>query len=192
MQKASGQDESGDAEQRPADILLRERRVVFLAGEITGECAGRIVAQLLHLARQDPGAGVTLYINTPGGVTSDALAIYDTMETVRSPISTVCIGSSRGIGSLILAAGTKGQRHAAPNSAISIYQPPDRVETGDPERLLARIRRTKDRVARLFAQHTGKPELEIRPELDRDWIMSPEQARHYGLVDIVGPIHLSE
>ena len=166
--------------------LLRER-IIFLTGPFEDTMASLICAQLLFLESENPKKEISMYINSPGGQVSSALAIYDTMQYIRSPVSTVCMGMAASAGSLILAAGEAGQRVALPNARIMVHQPSGgfRGQASDIELHAADIRYTKRRLNEIYVHHTGRTYEEVEKTLDRDHFMTAEEARDWGLVDHV-------
>ena len=166
--------------------LLKER-IVFLTGAVYDEVASVICAQLLYLESDNPGKDISFYINSPGGVVSAGLAIYDTMQYVRSPVSTVCIGQAASMGSLLLSAGAKGKRFCLPNARVMIHQPSGGAQgqATDIEIQAREILHLRKRLNQLYVHHTGQELDEIERKLERDTYMSAEQARDFGLVDQV-------
>ncbi len=169
--------------------LLRDR-IVFLGGPIMDEVANNIIAQLLLLEAEDSSKNIFLYINSPGGVVSAGLAIYDTMQYLSSPINTICIGLGASMGALLLAAGTPGKRMALPNSRILIHQPllGGQGISGaakDIEIEAREILETKQILNRILASHTGQPLEKIEKDTERNYYMSADDAKNYGLVDQV-------
>ena len=166
--------------------LLRER-IVFLAGPIIDPVANSVIAQMLFLASKDPGKDIQLYINTPGGSVTAGLAIYDTMQYVKSPISTVCIGLAGSMGATLLAAGTKGKRFALPNAEILLHQVAGGVtgEAVEIEITAKQIIKIKDKLNKILAKHTGQPIERVEKDTDRDFYLSAEEAKEYGIIDEV-------
>ncbi|MCK6545583.1 ATP-dependent Clp endopeptidase proteolytic subunit ClpP [Myxococcota bacterium] len=175
--------------ERAYDIWSRlmKDRIVFLGTEITDDIANVIVAQLLFLESEDPEKDVNLYINSPGGSVSAGLAIYDTMQYVRCPITTICIGQAASMGAVILAAGTKGRRKALPHARIMIHQPLGgaRGQASDIEIQAREILRMKEILNKILATHTGQPLERILRDGDRDYYMSAVESKEYGLIDDV-------
>ncbi len=175
--------------ERGYDIFSRllKERIIFVTGPIEDGMASLITAQLLFLESENPKKDIAMYINSPGGVVSSGLAIYDTMQYIRSPISTVCIGQAASAGSLLLAAGEKGARIALPNSRIMVHQPSGgyRGVASDIERHAEEIIDTKRRLNEIYVRHTGQPYEAIEKKLDRDSFMTAEEAMEFGLVDKV-------
>jgi len=166
--------------------LLRER-IIFLNGPIHDGVAALVCAQLLFLESENPGKDIALYINSPGGAVTSGLAIYDTMQWIKCPIWTVCIGMAGSMGSFLLMAGTAGQRIALPNASILLHQPSGgfQGQASDVERHAEDIVKTKRRLTQLYAHHCGRTYEEVEKTLDRDRFMSAEEAREWGLVDQV-------
>jgi len=175
--------------ERAYDIWSRlmKDRIIFLGTEVTDDIANVVVAQLLFLESEDPDKDVNLYINSPGGSITAGLAIYDTMQYVRCPITTICIGQAASMGAVLLAAGTQGRRKALPHSRIMIHQPLGgaRGQASDIEIQAREILRMKEVLYRLLAEHTGRTPDEIEIDSDRDKFMSAGQAKEYGLIDDV-------
>jgi ATP-dependent Clp protease protease subunit len=167
-------------------LLLRER-IVFLGQPIDDQVANVIVAQLLFLDREDPERDINLYINCPGGVITAGLAIYDTMQLIRAPVSTNCLGLAASMGTVLLASGAKGKRFALPNSTVHIHQPWGGVQgqAVDIEIEAKRILRERERLNGILAKHTGKPVERIVQDTDRNYWMTAEEAVSYGVVDEV-------
>jgi len=166
--------------------LLRER-VIFLNGPIDDGVSALICAQLLFLEAENPKKQIDLYINSPGGVVSSGLAIYDTMQYIRSPVSTFCMGMAASMGSFLLMAGEAGKRIALPNARIMLHQPSGgfRGQASDIERHAEDIIATKKRLNELYAKHCGRTYEEVERTLDRDHFMSAEEAKAWGIVDMV-------
>lgn len=164
--------------------LLKER-IVFIAGPIEDTMATIVTAQLLFLESENPKKDISIYINSPGGVVSSGLAIYDTMQYIRSPITTVCVGQAASMGSLLLAAGDPGHRIALPNSRVMVHQPSGgyRGVASDIERHAEEIIELKQRLNEIYVKHTGKPYEVIEETLDRDSFMTAEEAQEFGIVD---------
>ncbi len=181
-------DRTGQYE-RVYDIYSRllEDRIIFLQGVITDYVANLVVAQMLFLESKDPEKDIYLYINSPGGSTTAGLAIYDTMQYVRCDVRTICIGSAFSMGALLLAAGTKGKRLSLPNARIMIHQPWGGVQgaAADIKIHAEEILRTRDQLNRILAEHTGQPLERVERDTDRDFFMSPEDAKNYHLIDDV-------
>ena len=175
--------------ERAFDIFSRllKERIIFLTGPVEDGMASLIIAQLLFLESENPKKEIAMYINSPGGVVTSGLAIYDTMQYIRSPVSTVCVGMAASMGSFLLAAGEAGHRVALPNARIMVHQPSGgfRGQASDIERHAEDIIKTKRRLNALYAKHTGKPVEEIERALDRDNFLSAEESKDFGLVDHV-------
>ena len=175
--------------ERAFDIFSRllKERIVFVNGPVEDNMSALICAQLLFLESENPKKEIAMYINSPGGVVTAGLAIYDTMQYIKSPVSTVCIGMAASMGSFLLAAGQAGHRIALPNARIMVHQPSGgfRGQASDIERHAEDIIKTKRRLNELYAKHTGKTVEEIERALDRDNFLSAEEAKAFGLVDHV-------
>jgi ATP-dependent Clp protease protease subunit len=166
--------------------LLRER-IIFLNGEVEDGMAALICAQMLFLEAENPKKEIALYINSPGGSVTAGMAIYDTMQYIRSPVTTMCMGFAASMGSFLLMAGEKGKRVALPNSRIMLHQPSGGFQgkVSDIERHAEDIIKTKRQIQELYAKHTGRTYAEVEQTLDRDFYMSAEEAKAWGLVDEV-------
>lgn len=166
--------------------LLRDR-IVFLGSEVNDDAANIIIAQMLFLESEDPEKEITLYINSPGGSVTSGLSIYDTMQYVRCPVATVCLGMAASMAAVILAAGTKGLRKALPNSRVIIHQPLGGVrgQATDIEIHAREILFLRQRLNEILAKHTGQSTDKIKLDTERDNFLSPEDALHYGLIDSV-------
>ena len=166
--------------------LLKER-IVFLTGPIFDEASTAIIAQLLFLESENPSKDISMYINSPGGVVSAGLAIYDTMQYIRSPISTLCIGQAASMGSLLLCAGAHGKRFATPNSRIMVHQPSGGAQgqASDIEIQAREILLLRKRLNDIYVRHTGQELFAIEEKLERDSYMSAEEAKSFGIVDNV-------
>jgi ATP-dependent Clp protease protease subunit len=166
--------------------LLRER-IVFLNGEVNDASASLICAQLLFLESENPEREISFYINSPGGVVTSGFAIYDTMQFIRSPVSTLCMGTAGSMASFLLMAGEPGRRIALPNASVILHQPLGgfRGQASDIERHAEDILKLKRRMTRLYAQHCSQTEAEVERVLDRDFFFTAEEAREWGLVDHV-------
>ena len=175
--------------ERAFDIFSRllKERIIFLTGPIDDGVAALVTSQLLFLESDNPKKEIAMYINSPGGIVTSGLAIYDTMQYIRSPVSTVCTGMAASMGSFLLMAGEKGQRIALPNARIMVHQPSGgfRGQASDIQRHAEDIIATKRRLNELYAKHTGQPVETVENTLDRDHFMSAEEARDWGLVDHV-------
>lgn len=175
--------------ERAYDIYSRllKDRIVFLGTPVTDEVANTVIAQLLFLESEDPDKDIHLYINSPGGLVTSGLAIYDTMQFLKAPVSTICVGQAASMGALLLAAGTKGKRYALPNARIMIHQPSGGAQgqASDIEIHAKEILKIRDRLNHILAKHTGQPIERIEKDVDRDRFLSAEEAKEYGLVDEV-------
>jgi ATP-dependent Clp protease protease subunit len=175
--------------ERAFDIfsLLLKERIVFLGTPIDDGIANLIIAQLLYLDSVEPGKDILLYINSPGGVVTAGLAIYDTMRSLRSSVSTYCIGQAASMASFLLAAGAPGKRIALPNSRIMVHQPSggSQGQATDIQIQAQEILRLKNRLVELYSEHTGQPKDKLLADLERDFFLSGEEAKVYGLVDRV-------
>lgn len=183
-------DRSGQYE-RTYDIYSRllEDRIVFLQGPIDDHMANLIVAQLLFLDSKDPERDVQLFINSPGGVITAGLAIYDTMQYIHADVSTICVGQAASMGTVLLSAGTKGKRLALPNSRIHMHQPMGGAQgqASDVKIQAEELLKARERITGIFVTHTGQSPERIEKDTDRDFFMSADQALKYGLVDeIIG------
>ena len=167
-------------------LLLRER-IIFLGTAIDDQIAGLIVAQMLYLDREDPEREISLYIQSPGGVVYAGLAIYDTMQVIRAPVSTIAVGSTASFGTVLLAAGTPGRRFALPHATIHIHQPAGgaRGQASDIQIQAEEILRLRRMLNNILVQHTGQPLERIEKDTDRDYYLDAQQAVEYGLVDEV-------
>ena len=181
--------ESGARGDRAYDIysLLLKERIVFLGTPIVDHVANAIIAQLLFLDREDPERDISLYINTPGGVISAGLAIYDTVRLIRPDVSTICVGLAASMGTVLLCAGAKGKRFALPNSTVHMHQPLGGAQgqASDIEIHAREILRLQDKIRMILSEHTGQPYEKIAQDTDRDFFLNAEQAQEYGLVDEV-------
>ncbi len=166
--------------------LLKDR-IVMLGTPVNDDVANIIVAQLLFLESEDPDKGINLYINSPGGSVTAGLAIYDTMQYVKCPVSTICIGQAASMGALLLLAGSPGKRYALPNSRIMIHQPLGGAQgqASDIDIQAKEILRLRSYINGLFVKHTGHTIERIEKDTERDYFMSSEEARQYGLIDEV-------
>ena len=181
--------ESSGRGERAYDIysLLLKERIVFLGTQIDDQVANVIVAQLLFLSREDPDREIQMYINSPGGVIYSGLAIYDTMQMISNPISTVAVGVTASFGTVLLTAGTKGRRYALPNATIHMHQPlgGSQGQATDIEMQTKQILRLRTLLNSIMAKHTGKPVDVIKQDTERDFYLDAQQAVEYGLVDQV-------
>ncbi|MBR0672396.1 ATP-dependent Clp endopeptidase proteolytic subunit ClpP [Neoroseomonas soli] len=175
--------------ERAFDIYSRllKERIIFLTGPVFDQVSSLICAQFLFLESENPTKDIAFYINSPGGVVSAGLAMYDTMQYIRSPVSTVCIGQAASMGSLLLCAGAKAKRYALPNSRIMVHQPSGGAQgqATDIEIQAREILKLRQRLNEIYVKHTGQPIEAIERKLDRDSYMSAEEARDFGLVDHV-------
>ena len=175
--------------ERAYDIYSRllKDRIIFLGTAMNDEIANLIIAQLLFLESEDPDKDINFYINSPGGMVTAGLAVYDTMQYIKPDITTVCIGQAASMGAVLLAAGTKNKRYSLPNSRILIHQPMGgfQGQASDIEIQAKEILRMKDRLNQILMRHTGKALDDIQKDTDRDFFMSGEEARKYGLIDHV-------
>jgi len=166
--------------------LLRER-IVFLNGPVDDNMSALVCAQLLFLESENPKKEISMYVNSPGGVVTSGLAIYDTMQYIKSPVTTVCMGMAASMGSLLLCAGAAGQRVALPNARIMVHQPSGgfRGQASDIERHAEDIIKLKRRLNEIYVKHCGRTLEEVEKTLDRDHFMSAEEAKAWGIVDHV-------
>jgi len=175
--------------ERAFDIFSRllKERIIFLNGPVEDGMSALICAQLLFLESENPKKEISMYINSPGGIVTSGLAIYDTMQYIKSPISTVCLGMAASMGSFLLMAGEKGQRIALPNARIMVHQPSGGYsgKASDIQRHAEDIIKTKRRLNELYAKHTGQPVEVVEQTLDRDHFMTAQEAKEWGLVDHV-------
>jgi ATP-dependent Clp protease protease subunit len=175
--------------ERAYDIYSRllKDRIIFLGTEVHDDVANVIVAQLLFLESEDPEKDIHLYINSPGGSVTAGLAIYDTIQYIKSPVSTICVGLAASMGAVLLAGGTKGKRIALPNAEMMIHQPMGgtRGQASDIEIHARNILRTRDRINSILAFHTGQDVEKIAVDTDRDNFMTSDEALAYGLIDKV-------
>ncbi|HEX2734856.1 MAG TPA: ATP-dependent Clp protease proteolytic subunit [Polyangiaceae bacterium] len=175
--------------ERTWDIFSRllKDRIVFLGSAVDDDVANIIVAQFLFLESEDPDKDIQLYINSPGGVVTAGLAIFDTMQHVRCPVSTICIGQAASMGALLLGAGEKGRRYALPHARIMIHQPLGgaRGQATDIEIQAREIRHTKDVITQILVDSTGNDRARIAADIERDFYMGPQLAKEYGLIDEV-------
>jgi ATP-dependent Clp protease, protease subunit len=181
--------ESSSRGERAYDIysrLLRER-IIFLGDQIEDHLANLVIAQLLFLESEDPEKDISLYINSPGGQVTSGLAIYDTMQYLRAPVSTICIGMAASMAAVLLAAGAKGKRYALPNSRIMIHQGSGGFRGNAPDAMI-QMREWEHLVRvnhEILARHTGQDLEKVIKDTDRDYFMAPEQAKDYGIIDAV-------
>ncbi|MEM8630286.1 MAG: ATP-dependent Clp protease proteolytic subunit [Pseudomonadota bacterium] len=173
--------------ERAYDIFSRllKERIIFLSGPVYDGMSSLIVAQLLHLEAENPSKEISMYINSPGGVVTSGLSIYDTMQYIRPAVSTLCVGQAASMGSLLLAAGAKDMRFSLPNSRIMVHQPSGGYQ-GQATDILIHARETQKLKARLneiYVEHTGQDLKSVEDALERDNFMSPEEAKEWGLID---------
>ena len=175
--------------ERAFDIFSRllKERIIFLNGPVEDGMSALICAQLLFLESENPKKEIAMYINSPGGVVTSGMAIYDTMQYIRSPVTTVCMGMAASMGSLLLMAGEKGSRVALPNARIMVHQPSGGFsgQASDIERHAQDIIKTKRKLNEIYAKHTGQPVEEVERVLDRDHFMTADEAKAWGLIDHV-------
>ncbi len=175
--------------ERSYDIYSRllKDRIIFLGEEVTDVSASIIVAQLLFLEAEDPGKDISLYINSPGGSVTAGMAIYDTMQFIKSDVSTICIGMAASMGAFLLAGGTKGKRMALPNAEIMIHQPSGgaRGQATEIQIVAENILKTKKKLNAMLAENTGKPYDVIAADTERDYYMSAQEALDYGIIDSI-------
>ncbi len=180
--------------ERAFDIFSRllKERIIFLPSYIEDDMANLVIAQLLFLEAEDPDKDVYLYINSPGGSVTAGLAIYDTMQYIKPSVATICMGQAASMGALLLCAGAKSKRFALPHSRIMIHQPLAGVQgqATDIDIQAREILRIRDELNRILVQHTGQPLERIRQDTDRDFFMTAEQAKEYGIVDEVIAAHV--
>ena len=175
--------------ERAYDIYSRllKERIIFLVGPINDNVASLVTAQLLFLESEDPKKEINLYINSPGGLVTAGLGIYDTMQYVKPDVSTLCIGQAASMGSFLLAAGKKGKRFSLPNSRIMVHQPSAgfQGQATDIEIHANEVLTLKKRLNEIYSKHTGKPVEDVKKALERDNFMTPEVAKEFGLIDEV-------
>ena len=175
--------------ERAYDIYSRllKERIIFLTGPVEDGMSTLAVAQLLFLEAENPKKEISMYINSPGGVVTSGLAIYDTMQFIRPPVSTLCIGQAASMGSLLLTAGEKGLRFALPNARIMVHQPSGGFQGQVTDIMLhaQEILSLKKRLNEIYVKHTGQPIEKIRSDMERDFFMDPEESKTYGLIDQV-------
>ncbi|MCM1990466.1 ATP-dependent Clp endopeptidase proteolytic subunit ClpP [Oceanirhabdus seepicola] len=181
--------EQSNRGERSYDIYSRllKDRIVFLGGEVNDVTANLVVAQLLFLEADDPDKDIYLYINSPGGSISAGMAIYDTMQYIKPDVSTICVGLAASMGAFLLTAGEKGKRFALPNSEIMIHQPLGgfQGQATDIDIHAKRILRTKEKLNQILSERTGQPLSKVEIDVERDYFMSGDEAKEYGLVDEV-------
>jgi ATP-dependent Clp protease protease subunit len=175
--------------ERAYDIYSRllKDRIIFLGSGMNDEVANLLIAQLLFLESEDPDKDINFYINSPGGMVTAGLAVYDTMQYIKPDIATVCIGQAASMGALLLTAGTRGKRYSLPNARILIHQPMGgfQGQASDIEIQAKEILRMKDSLNQILVRHTGKTMDSIQRDTDRDYFMSAEEAKNYGIIDHV-------
>ncbi|GGH35787.1 ATP-dependent Clp endopeptidase proteolytic subunit ClpP [Paenibacillus segetis] len=181
--------EQSNRGERAYDIYSRllKDRIIFLGSQVNDVVANSIIAQMLFLDAEDPGKDISLYINSPGGSITAGMAIYDTMQFIKSDVSTICVGLAASMGAFLLNAGAPGKRYALPNSEIMIHQPLGGAEgqATDIEIRARRILKMRDKLNHILAERTGQPLERIEKDTDRDYFMSAAEAKEYGLVDKV-------
>ncbi|HET8729344.1 MAG TPA: ATP-dependent Clp endopeptidase proteolytic subunit ClpP [Alphaproteobacteria bacterium] len=175
--------------ERAFDIYSRllKERIIFLIGPVNDAVASLVCAQLLYLESENPNKDIAFYINSPGGVVTSGLAIYDTMQYIKPDVTTMCIGQAASMGSLLLAAGAKGKRYCLPNSRVMVHQPSGGAQgqAADIEIQAREILKIRQRLNEIYVRHTGRELTEIEQALDRDRFMSAEEAKDFGIVDQV-------
>jgi len=173
--------------ERAYDIYSRllKERIVFLVGSINDSVATLVTAQLLYLESENPQKEIYFYINCPGGLVNAGLGVYDTMQYIKSPVSTLCIGQASSMGSFLLAAGENGKRFSLPNSRIMVHQPSAQGQATDIEIHANEIMLLKKRLNEIYSKHTGRTVEEIKNALERDKFMTPQEAKEFGLIDKV-------
>jgi ATP-dependent Clp protease protease subunit len=175
--------------ERSYDIYSRllKERIIFMTGQVNDHVSSLIVAQLLFLEAENPEKEISFYINSPGGVVTSGLAIYDTMQYIKPKVATICVGQACSMGSLLLAAGEPGMRYALPNARIMMHQPSGGAQgqAVDIEIQAQEILNLRERLNKIYAKHTGQKEKTIETALDRDNFMDPEEAKKFGLIDEV-------
>src|SRR5205823_5815788 len=178
--------ESSARGERAFDIYSRllKERIIFLGEPIEDHVANLVIAQLLFLESEDPDKDISLYINSPGGVVTSGLAIYDTMQYMKAPVSTICIGQAASMGAVLLAAGAKGKRYALPNSRVMVHQGSGGVRgnTPDVEIQVREMLNLTERLMQILASHTGQEYDKVKRDSERDYFMSAQEAKDYGLI----------
>jgi ATP-dependent Clp protease, protease subunit len=181
--------EQSNRGERSYDIYSRllKERIVFLVGPVNDSVSTLVTAQLLFLESENPKKEISFYINSPGGLVTSGLGIYDTMQYIKPPVSTLCIGQASSMGSFLLAAGEKGKRFSLPNSRIMVHQPSAgyQGQATDIEIHAKEILALKDRLNKIYSKHTKKSEADMKNALERDKFMTPEEAKQFGLIDEV-------
>ena len=179
--------ESSPRGERAFDIysLLLRERIIFLGTPITDQVANLIIAQLLYLEREEPEKDINLYVNSPGGVISAGLAIYDTVQVIRCDVSTICVGMAASMATVLLAGGTNGKRYALPNATVHMHQPVGGAQgqASDIEIAAREILRLQDKIRNIIVTHTGQPYEKVARDTDRDYYLTADQAKEYGIVD---------
>lgn len=175
--------------ERSYDIYSRllKDRIIFLSGEVNNQMADLIVAQLLFLESEDPDKDIQIYINSPGGSVSAGMAIYDTMQYIKPDVSTICIGMAASMGAFLLLAGTKGKRYALPNADVMIHQPLGGAQgqASDIKIQAEKILAVRERLNKIISEKTGQPLEKVERDTDRDYYMTAEEAKEYGIIDDV-------
>jgi ATP-dependent Clp protease, protease subunit len=173
--------------ERSYDIYSRllKDRIIMMGTPINDDVANTIIAQLLFLESEDPDKDINLYVNSPGGVVTSGLAIYDTIQFLKAPVSTICVGQAASMGAVLLAAGAKGKRYALPNARIMIHQPSGGTQgqATDIEIQAREILKIRERLNKILSNHTGQTVEKIAEDVERDYFMSSEEAKAYGLID---------
>ena len=181
--------EQSNRGERAYDIFSRllKERIIFLVGHVNDSVASLVTAQLLYLESENPKKEISFYINSPGGLVTSGLGIYDTMQYIKPAVSTLCIGQASSMGSFLLAAGEKGKRYSLPNSRIMVHQPSAgyQGQATDIEIHAKEILALKDRLNKIYSKHTKKSESEIKKALERDKFLTPSEAKDFGLIDEV-------
>lgn len=181
--------EQSNRGERAYDIFSRllKDRIIFIGSPIDDITSNLIIAQLLFLEAEDPDKDISIYINSPGGIVSSGLAIYDTMQYIRPNLTTICMGQAASMAAVLLLAGTKGKRFALPNARIMLHQPlgGSQGQATDIEIQTREILRIKKKMHEIIAKHTGQPLEKIEKDTDRDFFMAPEEAKSYGIIDTV-------
>ena len=181
--------EQSNRGERAYDIYSRllKERIIFLVGPVNDSVSTLVIAQLLFLESENPKKEISFYINSPGGLVTSGLGIYDTMQYIKAPVSTLCIGQASSMGSFLLAAGEKGKRFSLPNSRIMVHQPSAgyQGQATDIEIHANEVLSLKKRLNEIYSKHTGKSVEEIKSALERDYFMSPDNAKAFGLIDKV-------
>ncbi len=175
--------------ERAYDIYSRllKERIIFLGGAVNDEIANLVIAQLLFLEAEDPKRDITMYINSPGGLVTAGLAIYDTMQYIKADVSTLCLGQAASMGALLLAAGTPGKRYSLPNSRILIHQPMGgfQGQATDIDIHAREILKLRQRLNEILSRHCGQPMEKVQADTERDYFMGSHEAKDYGLIDQV-------